>query len=111
MDGISRGRNGVARSTGGSHRESQPKGAPSLAGRNGELREGKIDGIHRARFVERIEFDVADDSYHFADDARKERQGQMLADGVFIRPVAASAGIAAEANPCPPGLIRLDEIA
>ena len=81
MDGISHGRNGVARSTGGSHRESQPKGAPNLAGRNGELREGKVDGIHRARFVERIEFDVADDSYHFADNVRKERQGEMLADG------------------------------
>src|SRR5437867_11581772 len=98
MDGIGHGGNGVARSTGGSHRESQPKGAPSLAGRNGELREGDVDGIHRARFVERFEFDVADDSYDFADDARKERQGQMLADGIFIRPVPASEIIADEGN-------------
>src|SRR5260370_31449969 len=107
MDGISHGRNGVARSTGGSHRESQPKGAPNLAGRNGELREGKVDAIHRARFVERIEFDVADDSYHFADNARKERQCEMLAYGAFIRPVAASGGIADDGNPGPHALLRL----
>src|SRR5207247_4363585 len=35
----------------------------------------------------------------------------MLADGVFIRPVAASEGIADEGNLGPPDLIRFDEIA